>query len=235
MCSPVELEEPLSSHILRAALCVLRPMVPPAHDDDAAVRRLNARLAPRGVKIVVDRSPTDRCDRGRRLVADRGFALGEVVLSSAPFAAVLLPHLAPTRCGGCFERPTDARPASRCSACKRAVFCSRACQRAAWRAGHDRYGTAQLYNRHRDRPPHLRHAFVGRADFFSPFHRRVTLLVTLVMEGKKTILRRRCIRLGLVRARMNRDERWTRGGILGCPPLSAFRRPPATPPRTKRR
>jgi hypothetical protein len=90
---------------------------------------LARRLAPLGLEVTVE------AGRGRCLRATRDFARGEVALASAPFASLLLPHLAPTRCSGCFAR-AEASELARCGACRRAQYCSRACQKRDWRAGH---------------------------------------------------------------------------------------------------
>ena len=73
--------------------------------------------------------------RGRCLRATRDFARGEVALASAPFASLLLPHLAPTRCSGCFARAEASNELARCGACRRASTAP-PCQKRDWRAGH---------------------------------------------------------------------------------------------------
>ena len=90
---------------------------------------LNARLARFGVEVVT------REGRGRCLVATRSLTPGTLALSSLPLACAPFQELTRQRCGACFERPPIVR---RCGACDRALFCDRACQAAAWVAGHSR-------------------------------------------------------------------------------------------------
>eukprot|EP00873_Tetraselmis_striata_P002751 jgi/Tetstr1/423015/TSEL_013790.t1 len=69
---------------------------------------------------------------GRRLVATRDVAAGEVVLTEAPFAAALLDEEVARRCHHTFQ-PGDKM--LRCSASKFGRFGSRAAQAAAWAEG----------------------------------------------------------------------------------------------------
>ena len=73
--------------------------------------------------------------RGRCLRATRDFARGELALSSAAFASHLLSSHLTARCAGCFERSARLQ---RCASCRRTAYCSRACQRRDWIAGHRR-------------------------------------------------------------------------------------------------
>ena len=97
--------------------------------DRDATMELNARLARFGVEVVT------REGRGRCLVATRSLTPGTLALSSLPLARAPFQELTRQRCGACFERPPIVR---RCGACDRALFCDRACQAAAWVAGHSR-------------------------------------------------------------------------------------------------
>ena len=99
--------------------------------DDSDLERLNRRLRPLGLEVTVD----DIGGRGRCLRATRDFARGELALSSAAFASHLLSSHLTARCAGCFERSARLQ---RCASCRRTAYCSRACQRRDWIAGHRR-------------------------------------------------------------------------------------------------
>ena len=99
--------------------------------DDSDLERLNRRLRPLGLEVTVD----DIGGRGRCLRATRDFAQGELALSSTAFASHLLSSHLTARCAGCFERSARLQ---RCASCRRTAYCSRACQRRDWIAGHRR-------------------------------------------------------------------------------------------------
>ncbi|KAJ1459683.1 hypothetical protein M885DRAFT_510870 [Pelagophyceae sp. CCMP2097] len=77
---------------------------------------------------------------GRRVVAARPFAAGDVALANAPWATLLLPRHAARRCAAChrdLESAGDggtsgAAAKMRCGRCKRAYFCGPACQKRSW-------------------------------------------------------------------------------------------------------
>eukprot|EP00966_Prymnesium_polylepis_P273912 6327493-Prymnesium_polylepis.1 len=81
-------------------------------------------------------SVEERPSRGRCAVADRGMSAGTVVarFSGAPYACCPLPSERERWCVGCFAQ-APAAPATllRCSKCKWARYCSRACQTSDWK------------------------------------------------------------------------------------------------------
>ncbi|KAJ8600847.1 hypothetical protein CTAYLR_008518 [Chrysophaeum taylorii] len=93
---------------------------------DEVLASQNRRLRALGVRV--EEGPA-----GRRVVAERDFEAGSVVLSTTPLEGVLLPRHALSRCAHCWRRREKL---SRCGACQRALYCDRACQRRGFVAGH---------------------------------------------------------------------------------------------------
>jgi hypothetical protein len=67
------------------------------------------------------------------VIAARGFSAGESVLTTVPFAAVLLPRHVGRRCGLCF---LELQQRKVCGKCKKEAYCDARCQRSAWREHH---------------------------------------------------------------------------------------------------
>ena len=93
-----------------------------------ALESQDKRLQPFGLGV-------EACASGRRVVAKRAFAAGEVVLRCATFASALLPRHRESRCAAC-HAPLESP--KRCGGCKAECYCDLACQRAHWKAGHKR-------------------------------------------------------------------------------------------------
>lgn len=66
---------------------------------------------------------------GRLLIADRPFAPGEVVMSSVPYAYVLLGSCVENRCSYCLEKASSLK---RCAQCMFCAYCDPSCQRLGW-------------------------------------------------------------------------------------------------------
>ncbi|KAI9031358.1 hypothetical protein DFJ74DRAFT_431207 [Hyaloraphidium curvatum] len=73
--------------------------------------------------------------RGRGLVASKSLAHGTLLFEEAPFAAVIDDAHAATHCSACF-RELAAESKLRCSGCRFPHYCSAACQKSDWAAGH---------------------------------------------------------------------------------------------------
>lgn len=72
--------------------------------------------------------------RGRGLVVERPIARGTLLLSEAPFAAVVDDGHHESHCAACFGELPDTK--LRCSGCEFLHYCGRSCQRTDWTAGH---------------------------------------------------------------------------------------------------
>ena len=70
--------------------------------------------------------------RGRCAVAAADLPAGQALaaFSGEPYAACLLREQWPRRCAHCFQVAEEARPLLRCSRCRLARYCNRACQAA---------------------------------------------------------------------------------------------------------
>ena len=91
----------------------------------------SARALACGSVSKIDLSRRDSC--GRRVVAARDVKRGEVVLKSeAEPIPVLHVHLWDRFCGACLF----GKARFRCTRCKIQRYCSRACQKRAWKKGH---------------------------------------------------------------------------------------------------
>ncbi|CAM9403157.1 unnamed protein product [Discosporangium mesarthrocarpum] len=69
--------------------------------------------------------------RGRCLIADKEFAVGDLIFEVQPLCAVLEEEQVQKRCAWCFVAFADV--GQRCSSCKRIWYCSRGCQETDWR------------------------------------------------------------------------------------------------------
>lgn len=72
---------------------------------------------------------------GRYLTASRGYHAGDVIFQNAPTAYVLNTCRWSERCLHCFQAPQPHqgdKKLSRCNSCKRASYCSKACQQKDW-------------------------------------------------------------------------------------------------------
>ena len=73
--------------------------------------------------------------QGRYLVTTKALKAGDVALRSPPYITVAKHGY----CDRCFAKKSDAgADLQSCSRCKRAMYCSPACQAAAWKSHHKR-------------------------------------------------------------------------------------------------
>ena len=106
---------------------------------------------PAGVELAED------AVRGRHLVATRAFRRGELVLSQAPYRAVLDEAHSATHCDSTFEAGDgDGKALLRCSRSKLARYSSRQAQKDAWRDGYKEECAALVRCAPRVPPPTVR-------------------------------------------------------------------------------
>lgn len=94
-------------------------------------------------------------EKGRCCMARHALARGTAILSASPVACVLRETARATHCHWCFRDVATSAASTtlpRCSRCKYAYYCSRACQQAHWRAEHA-HECAQLARLPRYPPP----------------------------------------------------------------------------------
>eukprot|EP00955_Chlamydomonas_euryale_P036706 350521-Chlamydomonas_euryale.AAC.16 len=93
---------------------------------------------------------------GRHLVAARAIGPGGVAASQAPYALALYDADEAVRCGHCLRLGGGDMPLLRCTKSKRARYCGRQHQAAAWAAGFRNEAAALAAVAPRCPPPTLR-------------------------------------------------------------------------------
>ncbi|KAI8088764.1 uncharacterized protein BX664DRAFT_331316 [Halteromyces radiatus] len=74
--------------------------------------------------------------KGRKVISTRNHERGHVLITSQPLGTIPLPSRRQEICNYCFRKPQQPTSLQRCSQCKTAYFCDKACFKNAWLTYH---------------------------------------------------------------------------------------------------